>query len=75
MDSGKCTSRNGTSSSSMAPTSFLNRVHTKPLFDEEERFVEHATLKDVNIDLREVYFLIKHFFIIWAVPKNVWDIL
>ncbi|XP_059311819.1 uncharacterized protein LOC132063338 isoform X1 [Lycium ferocissimum] len=61
MDSGKCTSRNGASSSSMVPTSFLNRVYTKPLFEEEERFVEHATLKDVNIDLREVYFLIMHF--------------
>ncbi|KAJ8573705.1 hypothetical protein K7X08_010216 [Anisodus acutangulus] len=61
MGSGKCTSRNGASSSSMAPTSFLNRVYTKPLFEEEEIFVEHATLKDVNIDLREVYFLIMHF--------------
>ncbi|KAJ8565839.1 hypothetical protein K7X08_008415 [Anisodus acutangulus] len=49
MDSGKCTSRNGTSSSSMAPTSFLNRVYTKPLFDEEERFVEHAALKDKGV--------------------------
>ncbi|XP_055818057.1 uncharacterized protein LOC129887122 isoform X1 [Solanum dulcamara] len=60
MDSGKCTSRNGASSSSMAPTSFLNRVYTKSLF-EEERFAEHATIKDVNIDLREVYFLMMHF--------------
>lgn len=61
MDSGKCTSRNGASSSSMAPTSFLNRVYTKSLFEEEERFAEHATIKDVNIDLREVYFLMMHF--------------
>ncbi|CAN4112793.1 unnamed protein product [Withania somnifera] len=60
MDSVKSTSRNGASSSSMAPTSFLNRVYTKSPF-EEERFDEHATIKDVNIDLREVYFLIMHF--------------
>ncbi|XP_049388775.1 uncharacterized protein LOC125853144 [Solanum stenotomum] len=61
MDSGKCTSRNGASSSNMAHTSFLNRVYTKSLFEEEERFAELSTIKDVNIDLREVYFLIMHF--------------
>ncbi|CAN4113406.1 unnamed protein product [Withania somnifera] len=60
MDSGKCTSRYGASLSSMAPTSFLNRVYTKSLF-EEESFAEHATIKDVNIDLREINFLIMHF--------------
>ncbi|KAF3629941.1 hypothetical protein FXO37_28692 [Capsicum annuum] len=61
MDSGKCASRNGVSLSSMAPTSFLNSVYSKSLFEEEERFAEHVTIKDVNIDLREVYFLIMHF--------------
>lgn len=61
MDSGKCTSRNGATLSSMAPTSFLNRVYTKSQFEEEARFAEHTLMKDVNIDLREVYFLIMHF--------------
>ncbi|XP_009598019.1 uncharacterized protein [Nicotiana tomentosiformis] len=61
MDSGKCTSRNGATLSSMAPTSFLNRVYTKSQFEEESRFAEHTPMKDVNIDLREVYFLIMHF--------------
>ncbi|XP_059659393.1 uncharacterized protein LOC132306154 isoform X2 [Cornus florida] len=46
---------------SMAPLNFLNKVHAKAQFNEMEIAADHAAVPDVNIDLREVYFLIMHF--------------
>ncbi|VFQ68661.1 unnamed protein product [Cuscuta campestris] len=60
MDYGKCTSITKALSLNIAP-SFLNQMHTKTQFEEHERASELANTKDVDIDSREIYFLIMHF--------------
>ncbi|XP_019197386.1 PREDICTED: PH-interacting protein [Ipomoea nil] len=60
MDFGKCTSITGALSLNMAP-SFLNRMHTKTQFEEQDRALEHTSMEAVDVDCREIYFLIMHF--------------
>ncbi|CAH9132580.1 unnamed protein product [Cuscuta epithymum] len=60
MDYGKCSSSAGALSLNMAP-SFLNQMHTKTQFEEQDRASELANTEDIDIDCREIYFLIMHF--------------
>ncbi|KAF5931439.1 hypothetical protein HYC85_032312 [Camellia sinensis] len=46
---------------SMAPLNFVNKDHAKAQFEEQETVADHAAVADVDIDHREVYFLIMHF--------------
>ncbi|KAA8549090.1 hypothetical protein F0562_000774 [Nyssa sinensis] len=61
MEFRKCTSFNDAPSLSMMPMNFSNKVHARTQFEEEQRAADHAVVADVDIDLREVYFLIMHF--------------
>lgn len=61
MDPRKCTSAAGAPSFSMAPFNFFSKLHEKTPFDKEERASGHSVETEVEIDLREVYFLIMHF--------------
>ncbi|XP_010259313.1 PREDICTED: bromodomain and WD repeat-containing protein 1 [Nelumbo nucifera] len=49
------------SSPSMAPLNFSSKVHEKGQFAEPEKAASPPLEPDVDIDLREVYFLIMHF--------------
>lgn len=61
MDPCKCTSSTGAPSFSMAPFNFYNKVYEKTQFDKDERASGLAVETEVEIELREVYFLIMHF--------------
>lgn len=61
MDSWKCTLSGGATSLTMAPSSTLNKVNEKAQLEKEERDTGHAVEAGVDIDIREVYFLIMHF--------------
>ncbi|RVX01602.1 PH-interacting protein [Vitis vinifera] len=58
MDFQKCKSSSEAPSLSMVPLSFSNKLHERPQC--QERNTDHI-VADVDIDLREVYFLIMHF--------------
>lgn len=58
MDFPKCKSSSDAPSHSMVPLSFLSKVHERPQC--QERDTNHV-VADVDIDIREVYFLIMHF--------------
>ncbi|CBI36946.3 unnamed protein product, partial [Vitis vinifera] len=58
MDFQKCKSSSEAPSLSMVPLSFSNKLHERPQC--QERNTDHV-VADVDIDLREVYFLIMHF--------------
>ena len=58
MDFQKCKSSGDAPSLGIVPLSFSNKVHAKPQC--QERDTDHV-VADVDIDLREVYFLIMHF--------------
>ncbi|KAL8527224.1 hypothetical protein ACS0TY_005197 [Phlomoides rotata] len=38
-----------------------NKVHTRPQIEDHEEPADYAASMDVNVDLREIYFLIMHF--------------
>ncbi|TQD84162.1 hypothetical protein C1H46_030252 [Malus baccata] len=61
MDPRKCTLSGGVTSLAMAPSSILNKLNEKAQFEKEERDTGHAIEAGVDIDIREVYFLIMHF--------------
>ncbi|CAK9145214.1 unnamed protein product [Ilex paraguariensis] len=61
MDFRKCVSFGDAPPVSMAPLNFLNKVHLKAQFEEQERAANYTVMEDVDVDLREVYFLIMHF--------------
>ncbi|KAL2507578.1 WD40/YVTN repeat-like-containing domain [Forsythia ovata] len=61
MDHRKCTSFIDAPSVSMATVNFLNKVCGKAQVEDQEDPANHATAVDVDVDLREVYFLIMHF--------------
>ncbi|XP_068310472.1 uncharacterized protein [Pyrus communis] len=61
MDPRKCTLSGGATSLAMAPPSILNRLNEKAQFEKEERDAGHVVEAGVDIDIREVYFLIMHF--------------
>ncbi|TQD80063.1 hypothetical protein C1H46_034348 [Malus baccata] len=61
MDPRKCTLSGGATSFAMAPPSILNRLNEKAQFGKEERDTGHVVEAGVDIDIREVYFLIMHF--------------
>ncbi|KAK9280865.1 hypothetical protein L1049_003756 [Liquidambar formosana] len=61
MDFQKCTSFRDAPLLGMAPLNIPNKVHEKGQFEKITRATGHAVETDVDIDLREVYFLIMHF--------------
>ncbi|VVA25341.1 PREDICTED: bromodomain and WD [Prunus dulcis] len=61
MDPWKCTLSGGANSLSMAPPSILHKVNEKAQPEKEERDTGHVVEAGVDIDIREVYFLIMHF--------------
>lgn len=38
-----------------------NKVHARPQIEDQEEPADYAASMDVNVDLREIYFLIMHF--------------
>lgn len=48
--------------------SLVRRTNEEADLDGAVKRVDIPTEEDVDIDLREVYFLIMHFFIRWAMP-------
>uniref|UniRef100_A0A2N9IQ07 BRWD/PHIP N-terminal domain-containing protein n=1 Tax=Fagus sylvatica TaxID=28930 RepID=A0A2N9IQ07_FAGSY len=61
MDNWKCISPTGAPSLTMAPLNFSNKVHEKAQPEKEPGATGHVVETGVDIDLREVYFLIMHF--------------
>ncbi|XP_030454648.2 uncharacterized protein LOC115675964 isoform X1 [Syzygium oleosum] len=61
MDFPKCASSGGALSSSMGPLIFSNKVHEVVEIGRPVRASGHAVETDVDVDLREIYFLIMHF--------------
>lgn len=61
MDPWKCTLSGGANSLSMVPSSILNKVNEKAQPEKEERDTGHVVEAGVDIDIKEVYFLIMHF--------------
>ncbi|PON72397.1 Guanine nucleotide-binding protein, beta subunit [Trema orientale] len=61
MEPWKCTSSVGVPSFKMAPCKFSNKVSEKTQIENVERTSCQAVETEVDIDLREVYFLILHF--------------
>lgn len=49
------------SSANMAPLDFTNKVHEKTPLEERERAAVDASGENIDVDIREVYFLIMHF--------------
>lgn len=60
MDLGNHTSFDKASSTSMQPLGFLDRLHAKTQHQSESE-IGHAVVADIDVDLREIYFLIMHF--------------
>ncbi|KAG8389559.1 hypothetical protein BUALT_Bualt02G0241800 [Buddleja alternifolia] len=61
MDLRKCKSFNDEPSVSMGKVNFLNEIHAKAQMEDHEEPVGSAASMDVDVDLREIYFLIMHF--------------
>lgn len=61
MDSQKCRSFKAAPSLRIAPLKLSNKVHEKAQFEKQVGDTAHAVATDVDIDLKEVYFLIMHF--------------
>ena len=61
MDIRKCISSPGASSLTMAPLKFSNKVHEKAHPEKEQGATGQVVESRVDIDLREIYFLIMHF--------------
>lgn len=61
MDYRKCTSFGNVPSVDTAPVNFVNKIHTVSPFEEQKRADDPFVTMDVDVDLREVYFLIMHF--------------
>lgn len=61
MDPEKGKSSASVPSLTMAPFNILNKVPEKTQLEKEEKASDYAVATEVDIDLREVYFLIMHF--------------
>ncbi|KAI4349735.1 hypothetical protein L6164_010295 [Bauhinia variegata] len=61
MDMRKCIPSGGASSLNVAPLSFSNQVDEMAQSSKDKGVNGHAVETDVDIDLREIYFLIMHF--------------
>ncbi|XP_052182402.1 uncharacterized protein LOC127795031 [Diospyros lotus] len=61
MDFQKCARFIDAPSLSMVPLKISSKWHAKAQFEEQEKVSDNAVIADVDIDLREVYFLILHF--------------
>ncbi|MFS8014226.1 putative transcription factor WD40-like family [Helianthus anomalus] len=60
MELGNQTSFDKASSTAIQHLGFLDRLHTKAQ-DQPENVTGHAAVADLDVDLREIYFLIMHF--------------
>lgn len=61
MDFRKCTSFSDAPSTNMAPLNFVNKVHAIPRLEEQEGADDQFAATNVDVDIREVYFLIMRF--------------
>ncbi|KAJ8748285.1 hypothetical protein K2173_000857 [Erythroxylum novogranatense] len=61
MEIWKCASSSGTASSNKAPLNHPNTALVKSQFEEQQRATNHTIKTDIDVDLKEVYFLILHF--------------
>ncbi|KAL3849678.1 hypothetical protein ACJIZ3_011560 [Penstemon smallii] len=61
MDLKRCPSFSNTAPLNMGTVNYLNRVHGKGQMEDREETADYAAFMDVDVDLREIYFLIMHF--------------
>lgn len=61
MDYRKCTSFSNVPTLDTAPVNFVNKIHAVSPIEEQRRADDPFVTMDVDVDLREVYFLIMHF--------------
>ncbi|XP_027118426.2 uncharacterized protein [Coffea arabica] len=61
MDFQKCPSWSDVPSTKMAPLNFVNKVHAVSRLEEQEGSDNHLAAANVDVDIREVYFLIMRF--------------
>ncbi|XP_073311170.1 uncharacterized protein [Primulina huaijiensis] len=61
MDFRKCSSFSDMPSVNVGTINFINKVHAKSPMEVCEEPADHAGAVDVDVDLREIYFLIMHF--------------
>lgn len=61
MDIQKCTSFIDACSVSMEPLNCSTKAHEKVLVEKKETVADPDVVADVDIDIREIYFLIMHF--------------
>lgn len=61
MDHKKYTCFSNAPSINASRVNLPNKVHTRPQIEDHEQPSDYAASMDVNVDLREIYFLIMHF--------------
>lgn len=61
MDPCKCTTSAGAPSLSIAPFNFSNKMYEKAQLEKEQQPNDNVDVTGLDIDLREVYFLVMHF--------------
>lgn len=76
MDFGKCSSFSDMPSMNVGTINFINKVHAKSPMEVCEEPADHDGAIDVDVDLREIYFLIIHFLSAGPCQKTfgkLWD--
>lgn len=61
MDHRKYTCFSNAPSVNVGTVNFPHKVHAKPQMEDHEEPADYAASMDIDVDLREIYFLIMHF--------------